>query len=120
MKPSYVNFNNEKYKQQLKTYTTKSEVGVLSYNYSKKIHPYWKFKTPQLALQSAQKIYNIFLHNLHNITRSNTIKSFVDSFIKADICRKFLQMGYTRSMRYYYHKNGVKWVSTSRLKLDIS
>ena len=103
-KPSYIDFDHAKYKKLLASkYIIKGEIGVLSYPYSKQIHKYWRFKTPDLALKSAKKIYNIFLQNL------NSKRSWSNKFVRADICRKFLQMGYTRSMRYYYHKSGKKW-----------
>lgn len=115
-KPSYIDFDHKKYKEKLKTYTTKGEVGVLSYNYSKIISKYWRFKTPELAKQSANKIYNIFLNHMDKlknyldlVNQNKPSKRVINIFIKADICRKFLQMGYTRSMRYYYHKSGQKW-----------
>ena len=115
-KPSYIGFDSERYKKKLQIYTTKGEVGVLSYNYSKKISPFWKFKTPKLAEESANKIYNIFMDNIDaakkylHFADSNKISiNLIKLFIRADICRKFLLMGYTRSMRYYYHKSGQKW-----------
>lgn len=116
MKPSYIDFDNKEYQKKLQTYSTKSETGVLSYPYSKKISKYWRFKTPEEALTSAQYIYNIFLQNIdklndiyYRVYNKIPSKQLIDLFIKADICRKFLQMGYTRSMRYYYHKSGKKW-----------
>jgi hypothetical protein len=108
-KPSYIDFDHAKYKNKLKTYSLRGEVGVLSYKYSKQISKYWKFKNKDLALNSAKKIYAIFKDNLLIATNSKDSKDKIKYFIRADICRKFLQMGYTRSMRYYYHKDGKKW-----------
>lgn len=116
-KPSYIDFDNEKYKKSLEKYSLKSEVGVLSYKYSKKIHKYWKFKTPQLARESAKNIYKILTDNLnkcnqyiHMLRDDKLSINILKYFMRADICRKFIQMGYTRAMRYYYHKGGTKWL----------
>ena len=116
-------FDKVKYKKMLKTYTTKGETGVLSYNYSKKIIPLWKIKTLDLAKQSAKIIYALFLDNINRSERylhfvdTNEISSrLVNLFMRADICRKFLLMGYTRAMRYYYHKTGKKWKYSTNTK----
>ena len=75
------------------------EQGVLLVEpYKSEILPYWKFKTPEVAQQSANKIYALFKTYLDN-----------DDFIGADMARKFLQMGYTRSRRYANHKSGKKY-----------
>lgn len=98
-KPTYINFDHKSYQKKLASkYIINGETGVLSYPYSKKIYKYWKFRTPDIALASAKKLYQLFIKNLSS-----------NKFIQADICRKFLQMGYTRSMRYYYHRSGTKW-----------
>lgn len=75
------------------------EQGVLLVEpYKSEILPYWKFKTPELAKKSAREIYTLF-------------KEYVkaDDFVGADMARKFLQMGYTRSRRYANHKSGKKY-----------
>ncbi len=75
------------------------EQGVLLVEpYKSEILPYWKFKTPEIAHASPQKIYQIFLH----------YKKEKD-FVGMDMARKFLQMGYTRSRRYANHKSGKKY-----------
>ena len=104
-KPTYVNFDKQKFREELQYYNLKGEIGVLSYSFSKILSPLWRFKTPELAEISAQTIYHIFLRlvNLSNRTKSTDFKFHL--FMKADLCRKFLQMGYTRSMRYYYHQS---------------
>lgn len=77
----------------------KGEQGVLLVEpYKSEILPYWRFKTPDIARESSQKIYEIFLDYLEQ-----------DDFIGADMARKFLQMGYTRSRRYANHKSGRKY-----------
>lgn len=77
----------------------RGEQGVLLVEpYKSEILPYWKFKTPEIARQSADKIYELFL----------TYKAQGD-FVGMDMARKFLQMGYTRSRRYANHKSGRKY-----------
>lgn len=66
--------------------------------YKSEILPYWKFKTPGLALQSGKKIYSMFL----------SYKKQGD-FVGMDMARKFIQMGYTRSRRYANHKSRKKY-----------
>jgi Domain of unknown function (DUF4385) len=82
----------------------KGEQGVLLVEpYKSEILPHWKFKTPEIARQSADKIYDLFLD----------YKAQGD-FIGMDMARKFLQMGYTRSRRYANHKSGRKYDKGSK------
>lgn len=75
------------------------EQGVLLVEpYKSEILPHWKFKTPEMAKESSQKIYAMFKHYLTE-----------GDFVGADMARKFLQMGYTRSRRYANHKSGKKY-----------
>ncbi len=77
----------------------KGEQGVLLVEpYKSEILPYWRFKTPDIAHVSAQKIFELF----------EGYKASAD-FIGMDMARKFLQMGYTRSRRYANHKSGKKY-----------
>ena len=77
----------------------KGEQGVLLVEpYKSEILPYWRFKSPDIATQSSAKIYEMFLLYLQE-----------DDFVGADMARKFLQMGYTRSRRYANHKSGRKY-----------
>lgn len=77
----------------------KGEQGVLLVEpYKSEILPHWRFKTPDIARVSSEKIYEMFLDYLNQ-----------DDFIGADMARKFLQMGYTRSRRYANHKSGKKY-----------
>ncbi len=77
----------------------RGEEGVLSAEpYKSEILPHWKFKTPDVAETSAKKIYEMFLEYLEN-----------GDFVGADMARKFLQMGYTRSRRYANHRSGKKY-----------
>ena len=82
----------------------KGEQGVLLVEpYKSEILPHWKFKTPEIARQSADKIYDLFLDYKAQ-----------DDFIGMDMARKFLQMGYTRSRRYANHKSGRKYDKGSK------
>ncbi len=71
--------------------------------YKSEILPHWKFKTPELARQSADTIYGMFLDY-----------KFQGDFVGMDMARKFLQMGYTRSRRYANHKSGRKYAPGSK------
>lgn len=78
----------------------KGEMGVLLVQpYKSEILPHWRFKTPEIARASSEKIYQLFLDYKAN-----------GDFIGMDMARKFLQMGMTRSLRYYHHKSGQKYV----------
>ena len=77
----------------------KGEQGVLLVQpYKDEILPYWRFKTPEIARESSEKIYRLFLNY-----------KVANDFIGMDMARKFLQMGYTRSRRYANHKTGQKY-----------
>ena len=77
----------------------KGEQGVLLVEpYKSEILPHWRFKDPQVARQSADAIYALFLQ----------YKAQGD-FVGMDMARKFLQMGYTRARRYANHKSGKKY-----------
>lgn len=77
----------------------KGEQGVLLVEpYKSEILPFWRFKTPDIAIESSEKIYDMFLAYLEQ-----------DDFVGADMARKFIQMGYTRSRRYANHKSGKKY-----------
>ncbi len=85
----------------------RGEQGVLLVEpYKSEILPYWKFKTPDIARQSADTIYSLFLQ----------YKAEGD-FVGMDMARKFLQMGYTRSRRYANHKSGRKYAGGSKTVL---
>ena len=74
----------------------RGEQGVLLVRpYTNIICRSWRFKTPNIAKQSAEKIYFMY-------------RGFVaiKDFIGMDMCRKFLEMGFTRSRRYANHKDG--------------
>ena len=75
------------------------EQGVLLVEpYKSEILPHWRFKTPEIARESSEKIYELFLE----------YKKQKD-FVGMDMARKFLQMGVTRSRRYANHRSGKKY-----------
>jgi hypothetical protein len=77
----------------------RGEQGVLLVEpYKSEILPHWRFATPQVARESADKIFALFREYLKQ-----------GDFVGADMARKFLQMGYTRSRRYANHKGGRKY-----------
>ena len=78
----------------------RGEQGVLLVEpYKSELLPYWRFKTPTIAKESSSILYKKFIEYLDN-----------NDFIGADMCRKFIQMGYTRSRRYANHKSGKKYI----------
>ncbi len=85
----------------------KGEQGVLLVEpYKSEILPYWRFKNPEIAKQSSEKIYELFLEYLAK-----------GDFVGADMARKFIQMGYTRSRRYANHKSGRKYKQNPQKEL---
>lgn len=92
--------NNIDYRKEPEKYRVgKGEQGVLICQpYKNEILPYWRFKTPEIAKESSTKIYEIFLKYLD-----------IDDFVGADMARKYLQMGFTRSRRYANYKGGIKY-----------
>ena len=84
----------------------RGEQGVLLVRpYTDDICKYWKFKTPKIAEKSAQKIYEMYA--------DYRVKN---DFIGMDMCRKFLEMGFTRARRYANHKDGKKYNSDGTIK----
>lgn len=73
--------------------------------YKSEILPYWHFKTPEIAKESAEKIYDLYLEYKEN-----------DDFVGMDMARKFLQMGYTRARRYANYKGGRKYNEEGEIK----
>jgi len=77
----------------------RGEQGVLLVEpYKSEICPHWKFRIPEIAEKSAKKIHSMFLSYLEE-----------NDFIGADMARKFLMMGWTRSLRYANHHSGRKY-----------
>jgi len=100
-----LNFNSVDFKQHPVLYRIgKGEQRILLVQpYKSKILPHLRFKTPQVAYSSANKIYEMFLGYKAK-----------EDFVGMDIARKFLQMGYTRSRRYANHKSGRKYAEGSK------
>ncbi|MEH1958574.1 MAG: DUF4385 domain-containing protein [Nostoc sp.] len=99
-----LDFKNIDFRQHPELYRVgKGEQGVLLVEpYKSEILPYWRFKTAEIARESSEKIYELFLVYLEQ-----------DDFVGADMARKFIQMGYTRSRRYANHKSGRKYKQNS-------
>ena len=95
-----LDFDKVDFRKQPELYRVgKGEQGVLLVEpYKSEILPHWRFKTPDIARESSEKIYSLFEEYLAN-----------EDFVGADMARKFLQMGYTRSRRYANHKSGKKY-----------
>jgi Domain of unknown function (DUF4385) len=93
-------FKHINFRQQPELYQVGvGEQGVLLVEpYKSELLPHWRFRTPELARASSQKLYDMFLRYKAD-----------DDFVGMDMARKFLQMGWTRSRRYANHKTGRKW-----------
>ena len=77
----------------------RGEQGVLLVRpYTDVICKHWRFKTLKEAKVSSQKIFDMYLD--YRIQKD---------FVGMDMCRKFLEMGFTRARRYANHKNGKKY-----------
>jgi len=77
----------------------RGEQGVLLVEpYKSELLPHWRFKTPEVAEVSSQKLFEMFEAYLA-----------AEDFPGADMARKFLQMGWTRARRYANHKGGKKY-----------
>lgn len=84
----------------------RGEQGVLiAEPYKSEILLHWKFKTPEIAKVSAEKIYEMF----------ETYGQQKD-FVGMDMARKFLQMGFTRARRYANHSSGKKYASDGTVR----
>ena len=77
----------------------RGEQGVLLVRpYTNDICAHWRFKTPNEAIVSSNKIQDMYLEYRD-----------VKDFIGMDMCRKFLEMGFTRARRYANHNSGRKY-----------
>ena len=76
----------------------RGEQGVLLIRpYTDVICKHWRFKTLKEAIVSSQKIFDMYLEY-----------RILKDFVGMDMCRKFLEMGFTRARRYANHKDGKK------------
>ena len=115
-KPTYVGFEVDKYhwkpdvdyKQNPLQYRIgRGQQGVLICQpYKNELYPLWRFKTPEKAQQSCDDIYNKFIQYLND-----------DDFVGADMAKKYLHMGFTRSRRYWNHSSGRKWINDGEWKV---
>tara|TARA_A100001035_G_scaffold404_1_gene326 strand:- start:94 stop:564 length:471 start_codon:yes stop_codon:yes gene_type:complete len=77
----------------------RGEQGVLLVRpYTDVICKHWRFKTLKEAMVSSQKIFDMYLDY-----------RILKDFVGMDMCRKFLEMGFTRARRYANHKDGKKY-----------
>ncbi|TAA69337.1 DUF4385 family protein [Planomicrobium okeanokoites] len=84
----------------------KGEQGVLLVEpYKSEILPHWRFKTPEIAQESCDKISDMFEEYRKQ-----------DDFVGMDMARKFIQMGYTRARRYTNYKGGRKYNEDRTIK----
>ena len=107
-KPTYVGFKQDKYHWKpdvdyrdnpLEYRIGRGQQGVLICQpYKNELYPLWRFKTPEKAQQSCDMIYDKFIEYLDK-----------DDFVGADMAKKYLHMGFTRSRRYWNHSSGKKW-----------
>ncbi|MBW4511924.1 MAG: DUF4385 domain-containing protein [Scytonematopsis contorta HA4267-MV1] len=106
-----LDFQNINFREHPELYRVgKGEQGVLLVEpYKSEILPHWRFKTPDIAKKSSEDIYQMFLVYLQE-----------NDFVGADMARKFLQMGYTRSRRYANHKSGRKYQSNPQTETSVA
>ena len=84
----------------------RGEQGVLLVRpYTDDICKYWKFKTEPIAKKSAHKIYEMYADYRAK-----------NDFVGMDMCRKFLEMGFTRARRYANHKDGKKYDDNGNIR----
>ena len=84
----------------------RGEQGVLLVRpYTDDICAHWRFKTPKIAIESAHAIFDMYLDYLEQ-----------QDFIGMDMCRKFLEMGFTRSRRYANHRTGKKYDDEGKVR----
>jgi hypothetical protein len=77
----------------------RGEQGVLTVEpYKSELLPLWRFRTPELARESAAALTERFEAYLA-----------AGDVVGADMARKYLQMGFTRARRYANHPGGRKY-----------
>ena len=84
----------------------RGEQGVLLVRpYTNDICSHWAFRTPEIAIESSNHIYGMYLDYRDE-----------KDFIGMDMCRKFLEMGFTRARRYANHNSGRKYDKEGNVK----
>jgi hypothetical protein len=77
----------------------RGEEGVFKVEpYKSELLPLWSYKDEESARESAEAIYERYEEYREN-----------DEFPGMDMARKYLQMGYTRAMRYAKYPGGTKY-----------
>ena len=114
--PSYVGFEHDKYpwkpdidyRENPHLYKVgRGQQGVLICEpYKSELHIHWRFKTPDKAQLSCNQIYLKFLEYIDE-----------NDFVGADMAKKYLHMGFTRSRRYWNHSSGKKWTNDGEWKV---
>ena len=84
----------------------RGEQGVLLVRpYTEDICKHWRFRTPSVAQKSSDTIYGLYLAYREK-----------RDFVGMDMCRKFLEMGFTRARRYANHNSGKKYDSEGNVR----
>jgi hypothetical protein len=96
-----LDFNSTDFRKHPELYRVgRGEQGVLLVEpYKGELLPHWRFRTPEVARASAAKIFDLY----------EGYRAAGD-FVGMDMARKYLQMGWTRSLRYANHRTGKKYV----------
>lgn len=93
------NLNYKLKKNKIKYVIGKGQFGVLMYEpYKSEILPHWRYKDVESAKKSTKSIMKLFKKYLKE-----------NDFVGADMAKKYLHMGNTRSLRYAKYKGGVKY-----------
>ena len=99
-----LNFRNPKIRKLYRI--GRGEQGVLLVRpYTNVICRKWRFATQKRAQKSAVDIHNMYMG-------FRAIKDFIGM----DMCRKFLEMGFTRARRYANHRDGNKYDENGKVK----
>ncbi len=84
----------------------RGEQGVLTVEpYKGELLPHWRFKTPDDARASSQKLLEMFEDYRKR-----------DDFVGMDMARKFIQMGHTRARRYANYPGGRKYDKNGEIR----
>ena len=102
-----LDYDNINFREQPELYRIgRGEQGVLLVEpYKSETCKHWRFRTPQIAFDSANRIYAMFDEYLVR-----------GEFVGADMARKFLMMGWTRARRYANHRSGRKYDKNGNVK----
>lgn len=84
----------------------RGQFGVLKAEpYKSEILPHWSYKDGDAAQKSSYRITRLFYHYLSE-----------RDFVGADMAKKYLHMGFTRSMRYAKYPGGEKYDDSGNQK----